>query len=180
MEKRTLNWMLPFVIAVSFASALPAIAETFKLEKGVVKFDVPRGWDSAEGLYGMPLTLLGEEKEGKRAVILVTPTGVNGVSFDGQALAKESKDYENGRRRWVASVGGNATNFRKYASAAWPGAQEVHTFGFDYELNGQKYSENSYYVVCNGSLYHLKSVVPGSVAEQSSSLEKSLRSFSCK
>ncbi len=172
--------MLPFIMAISLATTAPAIAETFKLEKGLVKVDVPRGWESVEDLYGMPLALLGEEKEGRRPVIFVTPTGVNNITFDSKALAKESKEYESGRRRWLASVGGSPTNFRKYASVQWPGANEVHSFGFDYELNGAKFSENSYYVVCNGALYHIKSLLPSDVADQASSVEKSLRSFSCK
>jgi hypothetical protein len=177
MKTITIGWILGLAISMPAQAA----EQTFDLDRGKVKIEVPSGWQTAEGLYGIPVALMGPEKDGKRPILNVTATGVNDISVNLKNMKKEQQAYKDGRGRWLASVGGKALEFYSYENPKWPNVSDVHATGYRYQLGGQEYVERTYFVVCNNSLYHFNSLATAAQSkEHASTFERSLRSFSCK
>jgi len=167
-------WAFAFAPMVALASI-----QTFTLEKGTFNMDVPEDWQQANDLFGIPLTLLGPMKDGSRPILSVTPTGQT-VNFDTAALKKTEKEYQNGRKEWVKSKGGNVISFEPYKTEKWSGITVAHVVGYRYKISEGEFNEHSFYVVCKDGLYHLKTVIRSdSEKEMNSLLNKTVKSFKC-
>ena len=136
-----------------------AVQTRFEILGEIFSIDLPSQWQSAYGLYGIPLALLGPEKMQKRPFISITPAGVGNISFDQKYMAVAQKGYQEGRERWLKRQGGTLIEHIPYQSLKWKGATEVHALGFRYRLNEKKFTESTYYVVCNKKMFHFKTLL---------------------
>lgn len=178
MVKMLIGCLVLILLLLSPQTRAIAASQLFQLELGTVRFDIPDDWQSAPGLYGMPLMLLGPVKEDRRPTISVTPLG-EAPEFDLEPR-KDEKRYKKGREEWLKEMGGRSLSYNPFQKIKWPGMSEGFTMGYRYEINGIKYSENTYYVICKGNLYHLKTLLDfDQEKEYSPAVNKLLRSFSC-
>lgn len=159
---------------------LPAQASTYKFKSDKAKIEVPKGWQNAEELFGIPLTILGPEKDGSRPVINVTPTGIAQVKFDAKELEKSQSEYRDGKKQWLDSMKGTAVSFDDYHTEKWTGIDEAHVIGFRYKVAEVEFTEKSYYVLCKDKLYYIKTLMRASQEEASSStVTQTVKSFKC-
>ncbi|NBV50591.1 hypothetical protein EBR78_05150 [bacterium] len=174
---------IPHIILAGFC-LLTALGfgatEKLETERGKFEIEVSNDWKVVKDLYGIPFTFLGPKNGPRRAVVLVTPTGTQDLEFNEQALSKNDRSYREGRERWLKSRSGKALRFFPYQKETWAPNLEAHHLGFEYQLGDQKFSENSYYVVCDKKIFHLKSLVPTElgVSEQQTT-ENTIKSFRC-
>jgi hypothetical protein len=145
--------------------------------KGVYLFIAP-GWQAEEASFGMDLMVTGPETDGERPVVT--------VNFLGESPAIEIKDqkseegeYRAGREEWLARKGGKFLALIPLRNISLAGAAGV-TVGCRYTLEGKEYLENTWYVVCNGNAYNLKTLIPrGSEAGSSPVADRIVSGFSC-
>lgn len=172
------------MLVLSFIPAAHAAVKTFTFEEGKdkesIKLQVPTKWQDARDLYGVPLFLLGPEKDGSRPTLAVTPTGLAGLNFDEKGLEKTQDEYKKGREEWLKNNGGKSVSYLPYKAEKWGNVDVAHTIGFRYELDGQEYVEKSFYVFCKKKLYHMKSLMT-SLQEKAhaKSMDETIRSFAC-
>jgi hypothetical protein len=70
-----------------------------------VSIDVPAGWQSAEGLYGIDLMILGPEVAGERPVVSVIDLGESpAIELDDPK--SDEQEYRTGREEWLAAKEG--------------------------------------------------------------------------
>src|SRR5205823_153337 len=84
-------------------SATSALAASFELGGGPVGVEVPAGWQTAEGMLSVPLTLFGPMRGEERAVLMVYPTGKDRVGMDQTQLEKTYDQFQAGRKDYIAS-----------------------------------------------------------------------------
>jgi hypothetical protein len=136
-----------------------AATTSFNLSRGYVELNVPENWQTTKDLFGMPLQILGPFENGSRPVIAITPTGIAVEKLDANKIAKEQKDYSAGRQKWLSKYGGKAIEFYPYKEEKWGNGTVVHSIGYRYQLAGNEFSERSYFAICSGKLYHLKTLL---------------------
>lgn len=183
MMKHVSKSMLLMLFAVIVPTAQAAV-KTFSFEDGKdkdsIKLQVPAKWQDARDLYGVPLFLLGPEKDGSRPTLAVTPTGIADLAFDEKGLDKTQDQYKKGREEWLKNNGGKSVSYLPYKTEKWGNVDVAHSIGFRYELDGQEYVEKSFYVFCKKKLYHMKSLMTSQQEKaHAKSMEETIRSFAC-
>jgi len=171
------------LVSLPFAGASASV-KTYTFEDGKdkesIKIDVPKKWQDAQDLYGVPLFLLGPESDGARPTLAVTPTGISDLVFDENGLEKTQNEYKKGREEWLKNNGGTSVSYLPYKTEKWGNIDVAHTIGYRYKLGGKEYVEKSYYVFCKKKLYHMKSLMTaGSAKELARTMDDTIRSFSC-
>jgi hypothetical protein len=171
------SWLV--VLAVAVFAGQAALAATYDLERGKVTLDVPSKWEDAKNLFGVPLMLLGPMEGETRPTISVTAVGKNTMKFDPAELKKTEADYLAGRKRWLEDRDGEFVAFSGYRNEKFSNGADAHVIGYRYTLNGEEFAESSYYVSCNGGLYHLKTLLratqEGKYASETSKIVRSLK-----
>jgi len=161
-------------------STSQAEIKKFKLSRGTIQIDVPKEWQSAPDLYGIPLMLLGPEQAGRRPTLAVVPSGQPGQKITSEDLKANPDGFRIGREKWLKKYQGKALEFFPYQYEKLSNGSEVHTLGYRYEISSLKFTEKSYYVVCQGKLYILKSVLSdGHTSDAENSIQNTVRSLSC-
>jgi hypothetical protein len=181
------GWWVTLTFAVMTAGAATALAKSnlreFKVEGATVKMDIPKDWQSAENLFGMPLTILGphSEKDG-RPVIGVVPTGIKDVMVDAKTSVEAEAHYRLGREAYLKNSDGKALSFDPVKVEQIAGAEDAISMGYTYQLFEKKFSEKSYYITCDKQLFHVKTLVGAGSQEKKfkSVLENAVKSFACK
>jgi hypothetical protein len=165
------------VLAILLTPTL-SLAKSYDIDGAKFSMPVKSGWQDPEDLFGMPLTILGPEQDGARPVITVTPTTV-APSFDSKKLA-DDREYKEGREAWLAKKGGKAIRYFPYAAEKWGKSVEVHSMGYEYTLNDHQFSEKTYFAMCKGKLFHLKSLIrQDQEKEFGEAVEATVRGFTC-
>ncbi len=178
---------LPPIIAAIFFVSVSAHSKptSFNLNRGAVTIDVPVDWQSAPDLFGMPLVLLGPDNGERRPVITLTPTGIENLNYDPKGLKNDQAGYKNGREKWLSKHNGKAVKFFPYENikskdSKQTGVTDIHKIGYEYQISGKEFIEESYFVTCKNKLYHLKSVLNKKHEKQFSKIIKDIiGSFSC-
>jgi hypothetical protein len=149
--------LIIFLFSGGFASGK---ARRFNLEKEQLKLNLPKDWQSAEGLYGIPLVLLGPDKKNKRRLTLgFTNTGIK-KKINSTVVLKETRDYEAGRKKWLKKVGGTLIKFIPYKVVTNKFGIELHGLGFEYKIKGETLIEKTQYFQCGAELFNVKRIVP--------------------
>ncbi len=176
-----LSFTALFAISTLFFHAANGYSkeQTFALEGATVSIDFPASWQAAPGLMGMPLMLLGPEQAAGRAAFSVTPTTLNDLSFDDAALDKSQSEYRAGRTAWVEDKGGSAIEFYPYKKSKTKSGLDLRQIGYRYSLAGTEFTEISYFAICKGQLFHLKSLIRKENAIPQSSMDQMAGSFRC-
>ncbi len=180
-------FILPFafVAVLTFASGAWAEARRFELkEGGAVTLDVPEGWLAAPGYLGMPLMILGPETtitaEG-RPVISVTPTRKKIASLSVLQLEKSQREYQDGRKAWLTKSQGQLIDFKPLRKERLEKGAQADFLGYRYRIGTRDFEEFTYFVVCGGELYHLKTLTRDAQGRSiASAVDKTVRSFECK
>lgn len=179
-------WTAAILLAVIPASGLAKREQVFKFEDGdQVGLEIPRGWQTAKNIFGIPLSIIGPEHRERtggirRPVLMVMPTGERTRGFSEKNLRDEQKDYQIGRKAWLAKHDGTAIQFFPYQKTRWPHVSQVHKIGYHYLVGQTQMVEQSYYVVCKQKLYHVKSMfTPDHLFKYKKELDHTLRSFKC-
>ena len=72
-----------------------------------IHLKVPSEWRVERDLYGMPITALGPERNGERAVLSVQHTGVTDMKWEHSVIASTQKVYFDGRKEWLSNLDGS-------------------------------------------------------------------------
>lgn len=154
-------------------------SKNFEIEGVKFSLEVKSEWVDTIGLFDIPLTLSGPMINDVRPIISVTPTEMTKVKFAEQKDNQTNEDYQSERKRWLSTHKGSVINFYPYQKTKWDGVEEVHILGYSYSINENVYDEKTYYVLCKGRLYHLKTLVQEIHFESLKEIEGIIRSFQC-
>lgn len=154
-------------------------SKNFEIEGVKFSLEVKSEWFDTIGLFDIPLTLSGPMINDIRPIITVTPTEMTKVKFVEQKDNQTNKDYQAERKKWLASHKGNVISFYPYEKTKWDGVEEAHILGYSYSINENVFDEKTYYVLCRGRLYHLKSLVQEIHFESLKEIDGIVRSFKC-
>jgi hypothetical protein len=169
------------VLLVCWCSSAMASAKKFFIEGQHFVFDIPKTWQAAPNLFGVPLILLGPEKYGRRPVISVVPTQLKNLKFDSEGLNKDAGGYRDGRENWLKKVGGKSIEYFPYARERWSKYSESQTIGYRYKIGENEFIEYSYFVSCGQSFFQLKTVLSAaSNSRFGKSTKKIIESLACK
>src|SRR3989344_4423555 len=106
------------------------VQQTFKLERGTIHIMVPEYWQTANTLFGIPLTLLGPEKAGRRPVITIVPTGKAEIVKDRKNKQKLETEYRLGREAWLKKNHGKSIEYYPYVQENKKNGDEITQMGF--------------------------------------------------
>ena len=161
---------------------LQANPKSYRAGRFPFQLDIPNDWQAAPGLYGMPVIFLGpEQKLGRRPAITVVPTGLKNFHyFDPKLMKADQNGFRTGREKWLQKVHGHSLEYFPYQLTKWPSVSEVHSIGYKYRIGDLAQVEQSYYLVCNGKLFFIKTLM----LEQHQTayapvMDRILKSFSC-
>jgi hypothetical protein len=156
-------------------------SEKFVFEKCSISISVPKDWQSARDMFGMPLTLMGSELNGGRPVVTITPTGLRDFKFDQKSLEQNQNEFKNGREEWLKNQNGKSLVYYPYKVEHKKNNLEIHRIGYSFEITEIKYIENTYYIFCAGQLFHLTTLLRQSHEKNyERTVEEVIGSFDCK
>lgn len=155
--------------------------DQFVLSQGTISIVVPKGWQSAKDLFGVPLTFLGPESDGGRPIISITPTGLRDYKFDQKSLEKNQDEYKTSRESWLQEKEGKSLKYFPYKVEHRKDGVDLHVIGYSYEFNDIIFSEYSYYIFCGGQLFHSKVLLRRNHENQYQKIiDEMIGSFECK
>lgn len=170
---------MKFVVSIFLIFSSSVWSKNFEIEGVKFSLDVKGEWVDTIGLFDIPLTLSGPMTNNVRPIITVTPTEMTKVKFTEQKDNQANEDYQTERKKWLSTHKGNVINFYPYQKSKWEGVEEAHILGYSYSINENIYDEKTYYVLCRGRLYHLKSLVQEIHFESLKEIDGMIRSFKC-
>lgn len=161
-------------------AAIAAEKKTFSLTVGKVQIEIPELWQEVTGLFGVQLSLLGPKKNSHRPVVMIDATDFSKYKFDKVALKKNEREYRTGKEEWLAKMKGKSISYFPYEVQNRSKDQVIHQVGLQYEIDGKKFVEKSYYVHCGQNLFHLKSLnLLEDDKDYKDDIEKIVSTFSC-
>lgn len=146
-------------------------------EKGNIKVVFPNNWRATKDFMGMPLTLSGPMIEKRRPIITFTPTGLKKLKFDLDER-KSQGDYVLNRKKWLKKHKGEASKFYKHERIR---LKKSHGYkvGYEYQVNGLRFKEASYYLVCKQKLFHAKYLLSEGNFKYEKEAKAIIGSFEC-
>jgi hypothetical protein len=124
-----------------------------------INLEVPKDWKIERDLYGMPLTVLGPERNGERAVLNIQHTPLRQFRFDHKLIQATQDQYFAGRKEWLEDL--DNTRFISeipYEKLSANPRVDGFQLGFRYEMRGQEFEERSIQIVCNERMYFVKTL----------------------
>jgi hypothetical protein len=163
-----------------FTSAF-AHADWIRYQNYKVQFNVPAQWKVVTDLYGMPITLLGPDRGGERAVLSVQHTPTTNYTFDQKELARTQDDYYTGRKEWLETQEQGKFVSKIPYHALYQGTNlDGFEIGYRYQIHGNQFEERSVQVNCDGRLYLVKTLAGEKVTvSDRATLEKLVNQFQC-
>jgi hypothetical protein len=135
------------------------MAKTLELKKAsrIIYIEERAKWELGKELFGMPFIYFSPSLNGQRSSISFTNTGIE-IDIDVKALSSSQNDYQNNKKAWSEQVGAKPLEFSTYQSSTNKFGHKTYSIGFNYEFQGKKYNEKSFYIECRGSLIFAKSL----------------------
>jgi hypothetical protein len=141
-------------------------------------------WTVLEKRMRTPIMFVGPDSKGSRfhAVLDIFPI---------ESLPKEIllpatfdsfvKGFEKGKKDWIQENGAELVQFFPDEKISWQHAPTVYHLKFSYQLEGDTFTEHTYYFACDEIPMHAKALIPaGDSAEQAEKLIlKMLSGISC-
>jgi hypothetical protein len=156
------------------------------LGKYSVGFDDQQGFVPVEGLWGVGLSLVAPKMDQKavvRANIGVYDMELQDVHFEHDQLKKDSSLYYVKRKEWVKEnlEGAKYTRDLPYEVVSNPKNNiDGYRIGFEFDQNGVKQTQYSYYLMCNKRMFHLKShYLSSKSSSDGAALQKIAANFRC-
>jgi len=148
-------------LLISLSFSLPALAQikTFKISKKKVSIHYPKNWQFAYNFLSSPLTLFGPMQNDSRPVITISDSRVENYKFNENKLEKDQKKYQKSKIKWLKKNYGSVINFIPYKKEKWSSIKEVHSIGVNYEVNGKKFKEMSYFFSCHKKLHNSTTLI---------------------
>jgi hypothetical protein len=157
-------------------NASTSIASTWtRYQNYKIHLDVPQNWRIERDLYGMPIMVLGPERNGERAVLSVQDTPVYGMEFDHKLLQKTKNQYYEGRKNWLEEF--EDSKFLSeipYRHLKWTNGNDGFEMGFKYEARGIELEERSIQINCNNRLFLFKTLTSNKIPESDNAVLRKL------
>ena len=150
-----------------------------------IEFKDEQSFSPVIGLWGVGFSLLSslDKKTGLRTSIGVFDMELNKVHFDYDSLEENTKDYYEGRKKWLTQIDNSKWIDIKPLKIIKNSDNHIEGYriGFEYSLDDITQIQYSYYLMCNTRMFHLKALM----AKQNEFIEESkiskiVHSFSCK
>jgi hypothetical protein len=184
LASRTI-FLIPALLLVQLLPLQLAQAGSWALEGGKVSLAEPKGWQQAQGMFGVPLAFFGPAGPDavSRPVLMVLPSGFDGIEIDGRSLARDYESWKAGRREYARKISAESVDFEPYRELPLESGGKAHVAAWRYRLGSEKFTETSAWISCAGRLYVLKTLLPAGgrspASDAGGALESALRSFSC-
>ncbi len=146
-----------------------------------IKLPVPKGWSIQKDLFGVPITVLGPEGKGDRAVLLVQHTGVKDVSFEQEKIKKDSPEYFKNKRAWLKKTDPNQTLTEiPFQTIPYKNGNDGFEIGAKYRLRGHDFEDRTAHVICGNQMYFIKTLSNDrNTTEEKKVLEGLVQNLSC-
>ena len=146
-----------------------------------VKLDVPQGWKIVKDLYGMPIMVLGPEREHERAVLSVQHTDVPNIVFNHKKIKENSETYYTARKEFIEGMGElTFTSKIPYEKLNTKTGSEGFQIGFRYQSDEIEREEKSIHITCRNKLYLLKTLTNNQLPnEDKTTISKIVSNFDC-
>lgn len=180
-------FQINIVFAANNSNAHSAHADqlqSFSLKNVKVKSLSPGGWKNVQGFLGSDLSFLGSESQngGSRTTLSIYDAEASLSRFPVEKALATKNDFFSGRKEWIISQGGQYLNDVSARQLKFENSNNTGLeLSFDYQLDGQKFREYSYYVTCNGEFLFMKGLVPSNHIgkDEESKLKKIATSIQC-
>ena len=124
-----------------------------------IHLDAPEGWRIERDLFGMPIMVLGPERNGERAILSVQQTPIYGMEFNHTLLQKTKDQYYQGRKEWVDNLDqAKYLSNIPYHHLKWSNGNDGFEMGFRYHTRGLDLEEKSIQINCNNRLFLFKTL----------------------
>ncbi len=155
--------------------------ETHSIAKGKkVTVNVPEGWESADDLFGIPLTVLGPWANESRPVLLFLFTNLTEKSFAKTDFQNLFKDFQKEKDEWVKSHKGELVKYEPTTQVDYKKTGiNGHFIGAEFKINDINFIERSYYLYCKGEVYNLKYSIRDEHKKYVPALQKMVEDFKC-
>lgn len=156
-----------------------------ELKRARVSVDKPQSWKVFKDLLGFPLVVTSPKKKSSgRIVIGITPSDIKDYPFVKNGSPNSFKDnektYKEDAKKWMSNKSGHIKEFFPYKKEKWQYTGDVHHYGFRYQLGEIAFVENSYYLLCQGQLFHIKTLYrEKEFKKDESKIKNILNSFNC-
>ena len=175
-----MNGFIITIVTLASLLAAPARAEWVRYQDYKIKIDAPKNWKIETDLYGVPITALGPERSGERAVVLVQHTSVALKKFEEKDLEEQQKEYVVARKEWLAKA--DDATFIAALPAKYRAKKQLSGFEFAYQyrLREHNFEEHSLQLSCAGQVYLVKTLTSEkNPKEDLSALAKIMDGFDC-
>ena len=156
-----------------------AHAEVLKDARGSMEITVPKGWDYAQNVLGMPHLWVSPLENERRNTMGLTFTGLKGANWTAETMAKEQGNYQTGRVAWAKKTNATIKQFLRPYVGKTVDQKLIHGVGYVFEKNGTLETEGSYFILCPSSLNHLKVLAMGDEAKMNAIISPVLKSLKC-
>ena len=158
-----MKYLFLFLLGV-FGASSNGFAQKFDLD-GVtsVTIEAPPHWEILQKRMRTPLMFVGPDLKKSRfhsVVDIFTIESLPKELLDSEKFDGYIKIFEKGKRDWVAEKAGEFREIFPYAKLHWKNAQLVHQLKFSYELEGNGFTEESFYFLCDEIPMHAKALIP--------------------
>jgi hypothetical protein len=167
------------LVAALFSCGVHAKVEKFTLTSGKkVTVDIPKNWESAKDLFGIPLAILGPWENESRPVLSVLPTSVKSSKMPENEFKKYFSDFKKEKDEWVKSNNGQLLSYEPVTSVELKHSKG-HFIGAEFKINNVHFIERSYYLYCKEELYNLKYSIRDEHRKYIKDLQKMVEDFKC-
>ena len=162
-------------------SSSTSFASWTRYQNYKIKLDVPTGWKIERDLFGMPITVLGPERNGERAVLSVQHTPVIGMEFNHQNIIKTKNQYYEGRKKWADSLeDASFLSEIPYQHLKLENGSDGFEMGFRYHARNLDLEEKSIQLNCGNRLFLIKTLSSNKIPEtDSAELAKLVSGLDC-
>jgi hypothetical protein len=148
-----------------------------------IHLDVPKGWQIQRDLFGMPIMVLGPERDGERAVLSVQHTPLRNLRFDHELLSKTRGQYYEGRKQWIRSLDDTGSRYLgglPMQRLTWANGNDGFEIGFRYRMRGLDFEERSIQISCEKRVFLFKTLLSSKSPESDAKvLAKLVRELDC-
>lgn len=170
--------LLLLMSLVSFG--IQAKVETFTLKGGKkVSVNVPKNWESAKELFGIPLAVLGPWANESRPVLSILPTNVKRDKMSEEEFKKLFEGFKKEKQEWVESHSGKLLSYEPATSVDFGKELSGHYIGAEFKINNVHFIERSYYLYCKDEMFNLKYSIREEHKKYVQDLQKMVEDFKC-
>lgn len=163
-----------------FSFGVHAKIQSFTLEGGKkVSVDVKENWETAQDLFGIPLTVLGPWENESRPVVTILHTELKKEDLSEAEFKKYFENFKKEKEEWVQSHSGELLSYEPVKSVEFRKDLLGHYIGAEFKINNIHFIERSYYLYCKGEVFNLKYSMRDEHRKHTKDLQKVVEDFKC-